>query len=266
MIPIEKTQYNLIWGDQGKGKMFILDCFYKADLKFPKHEDGYDRISVVLAGKLKEDISRKSHYAGSTSFVIKPGDVTHSNQIGPTGARLVSLLFHPDLVQQLDLKAFFTQLQWIHPSKVTPKVMQALMHIIQSEDWMSETIDLMASLSLKNVKHEHFPPNWLNRVKERIQDEIDLNLTVKDLAAMENLHPVYMARVFRKFEACGIKEYIHKEKMRRATQRLSDTKLPIVEIALDLGFADQSHMTRMFKNFVGVSPAAFRKFSNKPKL
>lgn len=259
MLPINHTSFNFLGGTLEDNNVILIDCLYKSDLEYPVHYDRFDRISIVLSGKVKEVISKKEHYASSTSFVIKPSGVLHSNKFGPTGSRMLSLLVHPDFIEQFELESFFSQLRWIHTSKITASVINSLMRLKENQDWISEAIDLISLLSLHKVNDDAFPPLWLYRIRERINDEADSNLSVKDLAATENLHPVYMARVFRKFEGCGVKEYIHTVKMRQITEKLSDTKLPIVQIALDMGYADQSHMSRMFKNFVGVSPGSFRK-------
>jgi AraC-like DNA-binding protein len=44
-----------------------------------------------------------------------------------------------------------------------------------------------------------------------------------------------------------------------ATTRLGETDEPIAQIALDAGFADQSHLTRAFKQHTGLTPAEYRR-------
>jgi len=48
----------------------------------------------------------------------------------------------------------------------------------------------------------------------------------------------------------------------KARELLASTRLPLSEIALKVGFADQSHFARRFRQAVGVSPGQFRKLQN----
>ena len=46
--------------------------------------------------------------------------------------------------------------------------------------------------------------------------------------------------------------------MERAQQLLAETDLPLNEIALQVGCADQSHFTRVFKSVTGITPGVFK--------
>jgi AraC-like DNA-binding protein len=71
---------------------------------------------------------------------------------------------------------------------------------------------------------------------------------------------VHFAAVFRRHYGCSVGEYLRRRRVHRARQRLAETDLPLAEIATEAGFADQSHLTRMFKRFVGLTPGQYRTF------
>jgi AraC-like DNA-binding protein len=76
------------------------------------------------------------------------------------------------------------------------------------------------------------------------------------LANLVTLSPYYFARAFEK--ETGLPPHAYLESIRIvAAKRFLDQGLPIVETALSAGYADQSHLTRRFKRFLGVTPGQY---------
>jgi len=67
-----------------------------------------------------------------------------------------------------------------------------------------------------------------------------------------------LSRVFRRFQREGIGEYTRRLRVRASCRYLLDPELPLAEISLLTGFADQSHFTREFRRVTGLTPHAFR--------
>jgi AraC family transcriptional regulator len=72
------------------------------------------------------------------------------------------------------------------------------------------------------------------------------------------VHPVHLSRSFRRHFGLTLTEYVRQGRLARAMVRLSTTDDPMIEIARDVGFADQSHFTREFRRAVGDSPGGYR--------
>jgi AraC family transcriptional regulator len=73
------------------------------------------------------------------------------------------------------------------------------------------------------------------------------------------VHPVTLARGFRRAYGCSVGAYLRRLRVARAAQRLAETDDALAEIALEAGFADQSHFSNLFRRETGVSPSAFRR-------
>lgn len=80
-----------------------------------------------------------------------------------------------------------------------------------------------------------------------------------ELAASVPVHPVHLARAFRKRYLCSVGDYLRKLRIEAACQALLNSDTPIVEIALRCGFSDQSHLCRTLKQYTGMSPRHFRR-------
>jgi AraC family transcriptional regulator len=82
---------------------------------------------------------------------------------------------------------------------------------------------------------------------------------MRDLAHEAGVHPVHLARVFRRIEKRTPGEYQQRLQVRAACELLPDPEWPLVVIAAECGFADQSHFTRVFRKLTGTTPAQFRR-------
>jgi len=101
-------------------------------------------------------------------------------------------------------------------------------------------------------------PAWIEVVCDRLREMEAPALGITSLARSLGLHPVYLAREFRRAIGCSPGDYLRHHRCERAAALLSSTRLPLAEIALQCGFADQSHLTRRFKAAFGVAPSAYR--------
>lgn len=103
-------------------------------------------------------------------------------------------------------------------------------------------------------------PAWAKELKEIIQDQIDTNLTLKEISKELDIHPAYLSREFSKyFDNLSFGEYIRKLRIDKAIQLLRSSTYTLTEIAYLTGFSDQSHFTRIFKQHMGEIPSAYRK-------
>jgi AraC family transcriptional regulator len=79
------------------------------------------------------------------------------------------------------------------------------------------------------------------------------------LAADAGVHPVHLARVFRRHNGESIGSRLRRLKVLRAFEQLPDSRRALAEITLDSGFTDQSHLTRVFRQVAGRPPGAVRR-------
>ena len=102
------------------------------------------------------------------------------------------------------------------------------------------------------------PPRVLRRIREYIDDNIDHRITIALLAGLANLSVCYFVRAFKQSMGITPHDYLIRQRVERTKQLLSDTEMPLSEIALAAGFADQSHFARRFRQHVGMSPRDYR--------
>lgn len=101
-------------------------------------------------------------------------------------------------------------------------------------------------------------PARTHRIYEHINSNLDRNITIEELAAMAGVSVHHFARAFKQSVGIPPHSYILQRRIEQAQQMLRNTKLPLSEIALALGFSDQSHLARHFRRKIGFSPSAVR--------
>jgi AraC family transcriptional regulator len=102
-------------------------------------------------------------------------------------------------------------------------------------------------------------PRQLRCVVELLNADVANDLGLSDLALQCGMSRSAFARAFRQTTGLPPHRWLLLSRAKRARELLERTRLPISEIALECGFADQSHLTRVFSKTFQVSPGAYRR-------
>lgn len=97
------------------------------------------------------------------------------------------------------------------------------------------------------------------RAKEMLAANLNGDVTIADMAAACRLSQSHFSQSFKRSVGCPPHQWLLKQRIERAKQLMLATDQALSEIALDVGFAGQSHFTRVFSQHLGASPAAWRR-------
>ncbi|MBW4665752.1 MAG: AraC family transcriptional regulator [Chroococcus sp. CMT-3BRIN-NPC107] len=98
----------------------------------------------------------------------------------------------------------------------------------------------------------------LRQVTAYITEHSAQNLSLLAMAEIVQMSPFYFSRLFKQSTGSTPHQYLLRYRTERAKQLLKTTNLSIAAIANRVGFADQSHLNRHFKRYVGMPPSQFR--------
>jgi len=102
-------------------------------------------------------------------------------------------------------------------------------------------------------------PWQLSRVVLFIDANLTRTIRIKEIAADIHLSCSYFYQAFRRSVGESPYAFILRRRIQRVQNLMLQTDKPLSQIALDCGLADQPHLTRQFRQIVGVSPAAWRR-------
>ncbi len=106
----------------------------------------------------------------------------------------------------------------------------------------------------------------IRRVIDYIHDNLDQQLTLAELAFIANMSLYHFSRTFKQATGMAPHQYVLSTRIERAKALLLQGKLSVAEVALQVGFFDQSHFTRYFKRIVGVTPQTLLRQNSKNLL
>ena len=99
----------------------------------------------------------------------------------------------------------------------------------------------------------------LQQAIDYIHAHLERDLSLAEIAQVVNISPTYFASLFKRTTGISPHKYVVQLRVERAKLLLSKTNLAIADIALQVGFSNQSHLTRHFKRLTGATPKQFRK-------
>ena len=102
-------------------------------------------------------------------------------------------------------------------------------------------------------------PWQTKRACERLDSDLGGKLLLQQVAAEFDLSVSHFSRAFRISTGLPPHQWLLRQRVKAAKQLMTIRDLPLSEVAVSAGFADQSHFTRVFSVLVGVSPAAWRR-------
>lgn len=98
----------------------------------------------------------------------------------------------------------------------------------------------------------------INKILKHLHLNIESEISLEKLAEDLNLSASYISSCFKKQMGISIMKYAKKIRIDRAKVLLTTTDISILDLSVSLGFYDQSHFSKTFKKFTGVSPSKYR--------
>jgi AraC family transcriptional regulator len=237
---------------------------HKQARSLPSHAHQAGFVSLMLEGQYRETAGFTHFGYQPFSCVYHPPAMDHRDEVGQAGVTLLTLEFKPELFNDMDLAFSAAHLRSvIDLSGAQPAwdLMDLYRRITARQgnqlDLESRAVALAFSIVRRSVRVPRDLQS-LRRACEYVHAHFDQNLTLAQVARAAGIHPVYLGQVFRQEFGETLGEYLNRIRVRAAAESLANSDLPLSAIALDFGFYDQSHFTRIFRQLTGATPAVFR--------
>lgn len=266
--PESLGKYHL--SEQQIAGLFATETRHPPRFQLPRHAHELASFYVVLEGSLTESSARKKQERGPLSVVFTPSGEVHGDTFHDAGGRCFLVELTPQWSARLaasgvtldeslaaekgELARLATSLykEFRHTDNLSPLTVEGL------------ALEIFAAFSRQSERErDAYLPGWLRRAKELLHDRFSETLTLDEIAEQVGVHPVHLARTFRKHYRCSVGEYQRRLRVEDASLQLTTTRRPLADIALVAGFADQAHFSRVFKSHTGETPAKFRTYFSR---
>ncbi|WP_266158534.1 helix-turn-helix transcriptional regulator [Dyella silvatica] len=239
---------------------------YAPNSALPLHRHDEAWLCLVLDGAYEEQIQsrRQQHAAGDLLFC--PAHAEHGQCFGAAGA--VKILFSPSAQAQEYLLERGVPLGQAPSVQRSPQLLRMGLRLareLRADDAFASlaaeglALELLAALGRGEGRSPTAqPPPWLRRLREGIDEDPSVELSLDYLAQQAGRHPVHVARSFRTWYGETMGEYVRRVRTEKAALLLRSTRRPLIEIALDCGFAGAAPFSRSFRAAYGMTPSAYR--------
>jgi len=201
-----------------------------------------------------------------STLTFRSSGETHEDLIHGLGGRIFVLEICSGWIERLREQSLTLKSTPEHLGGALPHLAARLNHEFHKTDSAAQlameglVLEMLAEASRKSsTKYESLAPSWLKQARELITEQFSERLTLGEVAVQVGVHPVHLATTFRQKYGVTVGDFVRKLRVEKACAELTNGTLSLSTIALKAGFADQSHFSRVFKSYVGTTPARYRR-------
>jgi AraC family transcriptional regulator len=240
----------------------FAESVYSPNFEIPTHAHVNAFLYYVIEGEYEESCGRETRSGGPSALVFHPAGEPHANRWLDAGGRVLHIEISRD--RAAAISEYGTCLD--RPGGVVPWLAERLLKEYRRPDGASTlAMEGLVLEILAELARHPFPvaecksPPWLRQARELIHDRFAEKLSLSEIAAAVDVHPVHLARVFRRQHGCTPAEYLRRLRIEFTCQQLASSDMPMVQVALSAGFPDQSHFTKAFRRQMQITPGEFRR-------
>lgn len=234
------------------------------DRSFPEHSHDEYVIGAITSGAERLIVAGKTWLAEAGSVLrLHPGEVHANASLGPDELRYAvlyvpraTLLGHFGMARDLGFASPVVRNARLHRAVCQTHAILASSSAgkLAQESAMGALAHIIGARPARQPAAA--PPAVIERARRYIDDHLFEDFGLSDLSRLTGLSAFHLVRTFKKAVGLSPVAYRNQRRIMAARRRLVDGE-PTAQIALDLGFADQSHFTRHFQRLVGVSPQRY---------
>ncbi|MBD1909085.1 MULTISPECIES: AraC family transcriptional regulator [unclassified Leptolyngbya] len=270
------TEQAKVWRSPVLTNLEVLHATYRTHT-FPRHVHEEFCIGIIISGVEAVKYRGETHIAPTGSIVVLQPDEGHSNWAAVDAGWSFKVIYPPTYLfqpwfnrndqQPLSVPFFanpvirdrplFQQLAQFH-CRLEQSTMSDRMELETRLLTILQTLVARHAIDKAANKHTDKPDHQLvQKIKRYLHTYYCQNLTLEDLSNFCDRSPFHLNRIFRESVGLPPHAYLTHIRIAHAKSRLSQSS-SLAQLAVELGFNDQSHFTKTFKAWVGVTPGQYR--------
>jgi AraC family transcriptional regulator len=233
-------------------------------LPWHRHDESY--LTFVLAGGYRERTARQTQSCGARAVVLHPAGESHEDDFAERPTRCLNVVPAQSFTARLGGAVVPLErgqlAEGAHVASIGVRLSAELRRADAASPLIVEGLLLELFGALARESDSCRGPAWLAEVRSILARRFAEKVTLAELADAVGVHPVHLARAFRKHCGTSVGEHVRALRLEHAREQIL-AGAPLVEVAVQTGFADQSHLTKAFSRAFGVGPAEYRRIQGR---
>lgn len=241
------------------GPFRVVEKSFASDASLARHEHRIAYVSFLLAGSYNEAFHQDERICLPGTVIWHPRTEAHADRFHACGGHILDLEINAGWLSGAEqefrvisrAQMFRGGLPYLLGLKIY-RQLSADSCVI--EDAATELLSFLFGGPVDRHR-----PAWFGRALEICGEIHDEQLSLARLSLLLDVHPVHIARSFRRFMGCTFGDHLAGIRIRKACELLRNSKISIVDVACASGFADHAHLCRALKKSTGLTPTSFRR-------
>ncbi|HIB65439.1 MAG TPA: AraC family transcriptional regulator [Phycisphaerales bacterium] len=260
--------FRSVWTFQGLPGVVLYESMMDRERTLPAHIHRKDVFQLILSGdnEVKNEISGQKYRLRQGTISLCPSGMALSGRAVGHTLSLVVPSRGPEVrgsgqkanVNQRAVKSLSALLRDLVKERY-PEAQRVLFQ--QAQAYLGNLGLAVPSPEIQPSRSQQ--EQRLHRIKTHIERDFSQQIQLESLAGQVGWHPHYMQKLFRKRYGITPRRLQSQLRSERALELLSSGQ-PAAEVAQAVGFCDQSHLIRVFRQFHGVSPGAMMSRTSNP--
>jgi AraC family transcriptional regulator len=267
MVPVQPPK-SFTHGDilrwRRVGGLTLAEVAYQPGQHVHRHVHPHSRFVLLLAGAITEIRGDDTQTYGASTLLFRRAGEPHAYLVSQTGATCLIVDVDEGWLARARLHAAVLEQSAAFRGGFVLHLAHRLHGEFRLRDEVSRlaiesiTLGVLAEASRRATRAERPAPGWLQQARALVDVHFAKPLPLVDVARRVGVHPVHLARTFRRVHQITFAGYVRHVRIEFARRELAASAAPLGDIAVAAGFCDQSHFSRLFKRYTGQTPAEYR--------
>ena len=245
--------------------LLLTENRFPPNLSIEEHSHAYPHFTIMLDGGFTETYEFDEFICEKGDVLIVPEGQPHTDVIGPNGAHSLSVEISRSLVKFLSSEStLLTSPKVINDQTTKARILALKRLFIHDQSPSHFELHSAAMQVILGVfqatesDDKSTMPDWLSGVLKELDSDSYHIPTLKHLAQQAGVSTAHLSRIFRNALGQTIFEYHRQRRLIAASGKIVSTSDSLAVIAAEVGFCDQAHFTKSFKQHFGITPSEYR--------
>ncbi len=225
------------------------------------HDDFHELI-VVLSGAMEVKIGGRCIRARSGEVLFYPRGESHSERaLGKRPLVIIFMGFGDDRQGAWRKRPFKAQDPQGRIRMLARWMLELRSQQSQRSEAKGESMRMLLAMLLQEYDVQHLPADRAleHKISAYARRHLSKPLSLEDLAMEADMSKFHFSRTFKRMTGASPMEYVRRMRVEAAKTLLLSTPQPLKAIAPQVGFADEFHLSKVFRQVAGKAPGKIRK-------